>query len=59
MNFDELTPELKMKARNCKTPEDLLALVKEGGYKLSDEEMEKIAGGGMWSFSGCSYYGVE
>ena len=50
MNIDDLklSPELKEKARGCKTPEELLALAKKEGYKLSDEEMEGVAGGG-WS----------
>ncbi len=40
MAFDinELTPEQLEKARACKTPEDVIALAKEEGYELSDEE---------------------
>ena len=45
MDFKDLSPELQEKARTCKTPEELLALAKKEGYKLSDEEMEGIAGG--------------
>ena len=45
MNFEDLTPELKQKAMQCKTPEDVLALAKEEGYELSEAEMEGIAGG--------------
>ena len=41
MDFKDLSPELAM-----------LALAKKEGYKLSDEEMEGIAGG--WS---CSSFG--
>ena len=40
-------PELQKKLRNASSPEELLALAKKEGYKLSDEEMEGIAGG--WS----------
>lgn len=49
MKFDDLTPELKEKALACKTPEDLLALAKEQGYELSDEQLEAVAGGLRWS----------
>ena len=40
MNFDELTDEQKEKARAAKTPEDILALAKEEGYELTDDELE-------------------
>ena len=55
MNIDnlDLSPELREKAKACKTPEEMLALAKAEGYKLSEEEMEGIAGG--WSVSGCSH----
>ena len=49
MNIDDLdiSPELKEKARACKTPDEMLALAKKEGYKLSDEEMQAVSGG--WS----------
>ena len=53
MDFKDLSPELREKAEACKTPEELLALAKSEGYKLSDEEMEGISGG-KWS---CSSFG--
>ena len=53
MNFEDLSSELKEKAKACKTPEDILALAKEEGYTLSEEELDGIAGGGPeWN---CSY----
>ena len=45
----DISPELREKAKACKTPEELLALAKREGYKLSDAEMEAVAGGGNWS----------
>ena len=45
MEFKDLTPELREKALACKTPEDVLALAKEEGYELSDEELDVVAGG--------------
>ena len=48
MNFNELTPEQQEKARACKTPEDMLALAKEEGYELSEEDLVAVSGGASW-----------
>ena len=55
MEFKDLSPELQEKARACKTAEDIIALAKQEGYTLSDEELDSLAGGGFW---GCNspYY---
>ena len=45
MNYDDLNPELLEKAKACETPEELLALAKEEGYELTDEQLEAVAGG--------------
>ena len=37
---------MRKKAADCKTPEELLELAKKEGYKLSEAEMEAVAGGG-------------
>jgi len=60
MKFEgiDISPELREKAKACKTPEEVLELAKKEGYKLSDAEMEAISGGG---WSGCStdvWYGT-
>ena len=49
MNFKDISPELREKAEACKTPEELLALAKTEGYKLSEEELAAVSGGGGWS----------
>ena len=49
MEYKDLTPEQKEKARACKTPEEMLALAQEEGYDLTDEELEVVSGGGFWS----------
>ena len=54
MDYKDLSPELREKAKACKTPEELLALAKTEGYKLSDEEMEVISGGESWSCTHCA-----
>ena len=41
----DISPELREKAKACKTPDELLALAKQEGYKLSDAEMEAVSGG--------------
>ena len=53
MDIQDLSPELREKAKRCKTPEELLDLAKEEGYKLSDEEIETISGGN-WFTDPCS-----
>jgi len=45
MNFEDLTPEQQEKAKSCKTPEDLIALAKNEGYELSEDELNAISGG--------------
>ncbi len=52
MDFENLTPEQQAQAKACKTPEDILALAKEEGYELSDEELEALSGG-SWSGGSC------
>ena len=45
MNYSDLTDEQKAKVSACKTPEELLALAKEEGYELSDEQLGAVSGG--------------
>ena len=49
MDFKDLSPELREKAMACKTPEEMLALAKAEGYKLTEEELAAVSGGGGWS----------
>lgn len=48
MEFNDLTPELKERARACKTTEELVALAHSEGIELSDEQLEAFSGGGIW-----------
>ena len=53
MNISEnilstLTDEQKKKVEAAQTPEELLALAKETGYELSQEQLGAIAGGEPW-----------
>jgi hypothetical protein len=49
MNYEDLSDELKEKAKACKTPEDLLALAKSEGVELGDADLASIAGGEPWA----------
>ena len=57
MEFNDLTEGQKAKARACKTPEEMLALAREEGYELSDEELEGVAGG--WGDPCSNYEGLN
>ena len=57
MNHDNISPELRERAKACKTTEELLALAKEEGIELSDEELNAVSGG-MWQ-SKCEEYKWE
>lgn len=45
MDFENLTEEQRQKARACRTTEEILALAKEEGMELTDEQLEGVAGG--------------
>ena len=47
--FDNIPEELADKAKNCKNPEEILALVQEAGFELSDDELQSVSGGASWS----------
>lgn len=64
MNNKDFSPELKEKARACKTSEELFELAKEEGIEIPDEELDGIAGGWCseheWGCPAdkCGVYGV-
>lgn len=46
MDFSELkNPELQEKLRAATTPEELLAIAKEEGFELSENELQAVSGG--------------
>ena len=45
MDFTDLTEEQKAKVAACKTPEEVLALAREEGVELSDQQLEQVSGG--------------
>lgn len=52
MEYSEPTDEVKARLKGCETPEELLALAREEGYELSDDELDSVSGDG-W---GCDNY---
>ena len=55
----DISPELRNKAKSCTSPEELLELAKREGYKLSEEELEAVSGGGWRSSYGDSREDVD
>jgi bacteriocin-like protein len=45
--FSALTDEQKRRVEAARTPEELLAIVKESGYELTKEELNKVSGGAL------------
>ena len=56
MNYNDLSDDLKRKVREAGSTAELLALAREEGIELSDEELEGVAGGVDWD---CPAYGHE
>ena len=48
MDLSNISDQLMEEARNCRTPEELLALAKREGIELTDEQIEGVAGGQDW-----------
>ena len=60
MNFEDLkNPELQEKLKAAETPEDILAIAKEEGFPLTDDQLEAISGGGDWDLSGLRCQGFS
>lgn len=58
MAFEDLTDEQREMARG-KSPQELLELSKKIGRKLTDEEVEQIAGGSGWQAGTCPSCGSD
>jgi len=43
--LSSLTDEQKKKVESAQSPEEILALAKEAGYELSQEQLESVSGG--------------
>ena len=58
MDIKDLTPEQMKKAKACESQEDLIALAKEEGVELTDEQLETLSGGEEW-YEFCSMAGCD
>ena len=56
MRFEDLTPEQKEKAAACKNADELLAIAREEGYELSDDELAAVSGGDWDCWDVCTKY---
>ena len=54
MSHDDLTPDLKERARACTTSEEVRDLAQESGCEFSDEELDVISGG--IDYNSCNAY---
>lgn len=43
--LDELTEDQQARVRSAKTPEEVLAVAKEAGIELTEEQLEGVSGG--------------
>ena len=49
MGFKELKdPALQERLKAARTPEEVLAIAKDEGFELTDDELEGVAGGEFW-----------
>lgn len=51
--LEGLTKEQKDKVQNCKNADELMALAKEEGIELTDEQLAVVAGGGCGVVKSC------
>jgi len=49
MDYKNLSPELREKAKACTSPEEVLELARNEGYELTEGELAGIAGGVGWN----------
>ena len=48
--FKNLTQEQIDKGKSCESFEELVALAKDEGVELSDEQLEALSGGSVWDY---------
>ena len=48
-----VSPELLEQAKQCKTEEEAVALLRSSGVEIPDEALEKVAGGYWGGGGGC------
>ena len=55
--YEKLSEEMKAKAANCKTDDELVTLAKSEGIELTDDQLDAISGGSFWTCDedSCNY----
>ena len=56
MRLEDLTPEQKEKVKTCKNADELMAIAKEMGHELTDDELEAMSGGDWDCWDVCTKY---
>ena len=51
---EDITAEQIAKVKACKSAEDILALAKEEGVEITEEQLDAISGGGALSWVGAN-----
>ena len=51
--FEGLSDDLKAKATECRTSEELMNLAKTEGIELTDDQLDAISGGFDWTGGSC------
>ena len=54
MELNELSEEQREKARECTTTKELIALAKQEGVDLTDEQLMAFSGGSVSEWFSCS-----
>ena len=54
--LNTLTDEQKKRIEAAQSPEELLAIAKETGYELSDDQLQALSGGESWTDELCWYF---
>ena len=47
--YDGLSEDQKAKVATCKTGEELVSLAEKEGIELTDDQLDVISGGSIWS----------
>ena len=58
MDYDDLTPEQRERVKACKSAEELVALAKEYGVELTDEQAASVSGGDNEWYCPCNQPGA-
>ena len=49
MNLEDLkNPELQERLKAAKTTDEMLVLIQEAGYELTDDQLDAVSGGIEW-----------